>query len=54
MRVVFSKIANKTYQENLDFLRKLWTEKELDVFVNDAEAVVQNLKNGNFKIYKIE
>ncbi len=54
MRVIFSKIADLTYNENLEFVARLWTQKEVDVFVNDAEAVVQNLKNGNFKIYKIE
>ena len=54
MRVVFSKIADFTYDENLAFLSRLWTQKEIDVFVNDAEVVVKNLKNGNFNQYKIE
>ncbi len=54
MRVVFSEIANKTFNENLDFLKIFWTEKEMNVFVDDAETIIKSLKEGNFNIYKIE
>ena len=54
MRVLFSKIADLTYNENLEFLLRLWTQKEIDVFINDAETVVNNLKIGHFQIYKKE
>lgn len=54
MRVVFSEIADKTFNENLDFLKIFWTEKEMNVFVDDAETIIKSLKEGNFNIYKIE
>lgn len=54
MRIVFSKIADKTFDENLNFLKRFWTEKEMNVFIDDAETIIKSLKEGNFNIYKIE
>ena len=51
MQVVFSKIAEKTLEENLQFLVQMWTEKEMSVFLTDIENFVKNLKEGLYKQY---
>lgn len=48
MRVVFSKIANQTYEDILEFLSYVWTEKEMNIFITDVFKIVEDLENGNF------
>ncbi|MFL9835396.1 hypothetical protein ABS765_15315 [Chryseobacterium sp. ST-37] len=52
MRVVFSKIANDSYEDIIEFLSKTWTEKEITVFVNDVTLIVSKLKEGKFNLYQ--
>ena len=54
MQIRYSEIAKSSLKQNIEFLKFLWTPKELDVFLSDVEIVLQNLKNGNFNQYKIE
>ena len=52
MRVIFTEVANETYDDVILFLLEVWTEKEINIFIEDVEIVVENLKNGNFKMYQ--
>ena len=54
MQIIYSEIAKITLKENIEFLKLLWTPKEVDIFLSDVENVLKNLNDGNFKIYKIE
>lgn len=52
MRIVFSKIANQSYEEIIEFLSSTWTQKEIDVFIDDAQGIVNKLREGNFNLYQ--
>ncbi len=52
MRVVFTKVAESSYERILEFLAITWTEREMEIFVNDAEVVEQNLKEGRYLMYQ--
>lgn len=47
MRVIFSKIADRSFEETQNFLSRVWTLKEMQVFINDTEKVVQTGVDGN-------
>ena len=36
----------------LNFFSETWTEKEINVFIDEAEKVVEKLKEGKFKLYQ--
>lgn len=48
MQVEFSKIAKQTLAENIQFLRKLWTNREVSVFLEDVKRVTNDLENGKY------
>lgn len=52
MRIIFSKVANHSYESIIEFLAETWTEKEIGVFIDEAEKVVGKLKDGKFKLYQ--
>lgn len=52
MRVIFSKIADFSYEEIQEFVAEHWTEKEIEVFVNETKYVVKSLKEGKFLMYQ--
>jgi len=52
MRVIFTKVAESSYERVLEFLSELWTEKEVEIFVNDAEHIVNQLKDGKYVMFQ--
>ncbi len=52
MRIVFTEIAEESYQKILEFLSYVWTEKEITVFINDVEKVGNNLEEGNYMLFQ--
>ncbi|MEC3875750.1 hypothetical protein [Chryseobacterium salviniae] len=52
MRIIFSKVANESYENILEFLSQTWTEKEIGVFIDEAEKVIDKLKEGKFRLYQ--
>ncbi|SMP17392.1 hypothetical protein [Chryseobacterium profundimaris] len=40
MRIIFSKVANERYENILEFISQTWTEKEIGVFIDEAEKVI--------------
>ena len=52
MRVIFTKVAENSYERILNFLSEVWTEKEIEVFVNDAEYIVDELKAGKYVMFQ--
>jgi len=37
MQVEFSEIAKKTLAENIEFLKKVWTNREIVIFLEDVK-----------------
>jgi hypothetical protein len=52
MRIIFSKVASQSYENILEFLSQTWTEKEIGVFIDEAEKVIIKLKEGKFRLYQ--
>ncbi len=52
MRIIFSKVASRSYENILEFLSQTWTEKEVDVFIDEAEKVTNQLKEGKFLLFQ--
>ncbi len=52
MRIIFSKVAVQTYDDILEFLSQTWTEKEINIFIDEAEKIVNQLKQGKFRLYQ--
>ncbi|WP_144281845.1 hypothetical protein [Chryseobacterium echinoideorum] len=48
MQVEFSKIAKQTLAENIQFLRKLWTNREVVNFLEDVKRITTDLENGKY------
>lgn len=48
MQVEFSEIARKTLAENVQFLRKLWTNREVVYFLEDVKRITNDLENGRY------
>jgi len=48
MQVEFSEIARKTLSENIQFLRKLWTNREIVIFLEDVKKVTNDLEDGKY------
>jgi hypothetical protein len=48
MQVEFSEIARKTLAENIEFLRKVWTNREIIVFLEDVKKITNDLENGKY------
>lgn len=52
MRIIFSKVANRSYEDILEFLSQTWTEKEISVFIDEAEKVTDQLKDDKFLLFQ--
>lgn len=52
MRIIFSEVAGQTYEYIIEFLSQTWTEKEINVFIDEAEKIVNQLKQGKFRLYQ--
>jgi plasmid stabilization system protein ParE len=52
MRIIFSKVANQSYENIIEFLSQTWTEKEIGMFIDEAEKVINKLKEGKFRLYQ--
>jgi len=48
MQIEFSEIARKTLAENIQFLRKLWTNREVANFLEDVKKITNDLENGKY------
>lgn len=48
MQIKFTKIANISLKENVDFLEKIWTSKEINAFLDDVDNLTLSLKRGKF------
>lgn len=48
MQVEFSKIARRTLLENIEFLNKVWTRREVVIFLNDVKRITEDLENGKY------
>ncbi len=48
MQVEFSEIARQTLLENIEFLNKVWTRREITVFLNDVKKITDDLENGKY------
>lgn len=48
MQVEFSEIARKTLAENIEFLRKIWTNREVTIFLDDVKKITNDLENGKY------
>ena len=52
MQVEFSEIARKTLAENIQFLRKLWTNREVINFLGDVKRITNDLENGKYSQFQ--
>lgn len=52
MRVIFTKVAERTYNDVLRFLSATWTQKEINVFVRDTESIVNQLISGKYFMFQ--
>lgn len=52
MRIIFSKVASRNYENILEFLSQTWTEKEMGIFIDEAEKVTNQLKEGKFLLFQ--
>ncbi|OVE59892.1 hypothetical protein [Chryseobacterium mucoviscidosis] len=52
MRIIFSKVASRSYENILEFLSQTWTEKEMGIFIDEAEKVTNQLKEGKFLLFQ--
>ncbi len=52
MQVEFSEIARRTLTENIEFLSKVWTSREVVIFLNDVKRITDDLENGKYLQFK--
>lgn len=48
MRIIWSEKAGETFQNNIDYLREHWTEKETQKFINRVFQYLETLENNPF------
>lgn len=53
MQVEFSEIARQTLIENIEFLNKVWTKREVTAFLNDIKELPTIWKKENIFNLKI-
>ncbi len=51
MEITTSKIGKQTLKESIEFLEKIWSSKEVDLFLQDVENVIFELKNNRHLKY---
>lgn len=52
MQVEFSEIAKQSLRDQIIFLEKSWTNKEIVLFLQDIRKVSMDLKEGKSKLYQ--
>ena len=52
MQVEFSKIAKQTLHENIEFLNKILTNREIVIFLEDVKAIANNLEDGKYEQFQ--
>lgn len=52
MQVEFSKIAEQTLIENVEFLKKVWTNREIVIFLEDVKKIVNDLEDGKYQQFQ--
>lgn len=52
MQVEFSRIAKKSLRENIEFLEKRWTQREIVHLLLDIKKVTNELEAGKYKQYQ--
>ncbi|WP_175622768.1 hypothetical protein [Chryseobacterium schmidteae] len=48
MQVEFSKIVEQTLTENVEFLKKVWTNREVIIFLEDVKKIANDLEDGKY------
>lgn len=48
MQVEFSEIAKRTLLENIEFLKNVWTHREIVIFLEDVKRITNDLENGKY------
>lgn len=48
MQIEFTKIAKISLKENIDFLLRVWTNREVNSFLDDVDNLTLNLKENKF------
>lgn len=52
MQVEFSEIAKRTLTENIEFLEKVWTNREIVIFLEDVKRITDDLENGKYSQFQ--
>ena len=47
LNIIWSEDAVEDVLENIDYLEKRWTKKEVDIFSEEIDAVLEKLSKGN-------
>jgi hypothetical protein len=52
--IIWTNKSKLDYFNNIDFLEKEWTVKEIERFINKTDEILQKLIKGNIKFKKTE
>lgn len=52
MEIKYTEIAKQSLQENVDFLLKIWTIKEINTLLDDIQKVLTDLHDGKWKQFQ--
>ncbi|MCY1663340.1 hypothetical protein [Chryseobacterium sp. SL1] len=52
MQIEFSEIAKKTLAENIEFLKRVWTNREVVIFLEDVKRITNDLENGKYSQFQ--
>lgn len=52
MQVEFSEIARQTLIENLEFLKQVWTNREIVIFLEDVKKITNDLEDGKYQHFQ--
>lgn len=52
MQIEFSEIAKKTLAENIEFLKRVWTNREVVIFLEDVKRMTNDLENGKYSQFQ--
>jgi hypothetical protein len=52
MQIEFSKIAKQSLRNQILFLEKSWSNREIVIFLQDISKVSMDLKEGKYKLYQ--
>lgn len=52
MQIEFSEIAKKTLAKNIEFLKRIWTNREVVIFLEDVKRITNDLENGKYSQFQ--